>query len=206
MGTLEGSGREDDGLRRERTGRGLEQEAAVRARAERGGRDPFSHRRLEPRRVALEVLDELVAGHESVGVVPLVLTPGQQHAPIRRHQAEAVPAPTPGLPHATFLEHEVLDARLRQLVAHREPGLACADDDDLRHLQPHDAANAKEAQSEPTVEIGVEGARYDANRLSVTRGVVPRFTRLRPASRRVVSFRNPRRPERSSGPRAGRAP
>jgi hypothetical protein len=46
------------------------------------------------------------------------------------------------------------------------------------------------APSAPTrwVEAGVEGVRYDANRLSVTRGVVPRFTRLRPASRRVVSF------------------
>ena len=70
MGTLEGSGREDDGLRRERAGRGLEHEASVRTRAERGDRDPFSHRRVEPRRIAFEVLDELVSGHEPVRVLP----------------------------------------------------------------------------------------------------------------------------------------
>ena len=64
-------------------------------------------------------------------IVAVVVVAGQLDAPVRRDEAEAVPAPAPGLPDPAALEHDVLDAGLRQLAAGREPGLTAADDDRL---------------------------------------------------------------------------
>ena len=84
----------------------------------------------KPAGVALQVGDDLVARHEAVGVVAVVGAAGELHRPVRRHQAEAVPAPAPGLADATLLEDDVGDARLRKQAADREAGLTPADNDD----------------------------------------------------------------------------
>src|ERR671911_2055663 len=64
------------------------------------------------------------------------------HRPVRRHQAEAVPAITPGLPDAAALEHDVLDTARPQLMADGEPGLPAADDRNARLLHRNDPTTA----------------------------------------------------------------
>ena len=74
--------------------------------------------------------DDLVPQHEAVRIVAVVVAAGKLHRPVRRHQAEAVPAVAPRLPMRSALQYDVLDARLRQLVAGGQAGLPPADDDD----------------------------------------------------------------------------
>ena len=93
--------------------------------------DAFPHRRFEPCRVALEVRHDLIAGHEAVGVAAVVGMAGELDEPVRSDQTEAVPAPPPALPHPVPLEHDMVDALVRELMADREPCLAGADNDDL---------------------------------------------------------------------------
>jgi hypothetical protein len=131
MGPLVGAGAEDDRAGHDLSGRGLQQETAVAPRPQRGHLDAFPHRRFEPCRVALEVLHDLISGHEAVGVVAIVGMPGELDEPVRSDQTEALPAPPPALPDPLPLEHHVGNARLRELVADGEPGLATADNDDL---------------------------------------------------------------------------
>jgi hypothetical protein len=59
------------------------------------------------------------------------------HGPVRRHEAEAVPAVAPPLPDPAALQDDVLDAGLRQLAARREPRLAGADDDNADRRLGH---------------------------------------------------------------------
>ena len=73
---------------------------------------------------------DLVAGHVAVGVVAVVRRVGERGRPVRADQPEPVPAV---LPAATEggppLEHDVIAAGPPQVPAHRQPGLAGADDD-----------------------------------------------------------------------------
>jgi hypothetical protein len=96
----------------------------------------FAHRRGVG--IALEEGDDLVAGHEPVRIWPVVCAAGQLHRPVRGHEAEAVPAIAPCLPDAPPLEHDVLDATGRELVARREPGRAPADHRCARSLHRGD--------------------------------------------------------------------
>ena len=80
--------------------------------------------------VALEVGDDLVSGHEAVGVVARVLAAGQLQVPVGRHEAEAVPPVAPALPHPSALEHDVVDPACLELMARGQSGRAGADDDD----------------------------------------------------------------------------
>ena len=91
----------------------------------------FTHRRSEPFRVADQVRHDVIAGHEPVGVVAGVVAVRQLYRPVGSDQAEAVPAPPPGLADPAPLEDDVLHVGVRQLVAQRQPGVACADDGDL---------------------------------------------------------------------------
>ena len=88
------------------------------------------------RRVPLEVRDDLVARQESVRVGAVVGEPRELQAPVRRDEAEAVPAVTPRLTDTAALEDEMVDPKCRQLVADGEPCLAAADDGDADVLGP----------------------------------------------------------------------
>ena len=59
---------------------------------------PLADRRTEGGGVASQMADDLIAEHESVGIEAVVGAAGQLDRPVRRHQAEAVPAPAPRLP------------------------------------------------------------------------------------------------------------
>jgi hypothetical protein len=87
-------------------------------------------------------------GHEAVLRGIVVGESRQPRRPVRRDQAEAVPAVAPGLRDAAALEDDVLDTACRELVAHRETGLSSTDDRGRYVLHRHlrDGARA----SEPT--------------------------------------------------------
>jgi len=51
--------------------------------------------------------------------------------PVRCHQAEAVPAVPPCLADPTALEDDVLDTRVRELMAHAQTCLTASDDDNV---------------------------------------------------------------------------
>ena len=87
-------------------------------------------RGAEALRVALEMGDDFVSGHEAVRVVSCVLAAGQLQVPVGRHEAEAVPPVSPALPHPSPLEHDVVDPAMLELVARGQSGRAGADDDD----------------------------------------------------------------------------
>jgi hypothetical protein len=70
----------------------------------------------------------LVAQHEAVRVAALIGEARQLALPVRRDQAEGVPAlGAPGVPGAMFLQHHVVDAAAGEVPADRKPGLAGAD-------------------------------------------------------------------------------
>ena len=113
MGPLVRAGAEDDAPGLDLPGRGVEQEAgAVRSRLSAVTVDPLVYRRVDRGRVALQVADDLVARHEAVGVVAVVVAAREPDVPIRRDETEAVPAPPPRLPHPAPLEDDVGHAGL----------------------------------------------------------------------------------------------
>jgi hypothetical protein len=126
--TLVGAGGHDHVARRDRPGRRLQIKPAGRPAPQRGDLDACAHRRLEARRVALEIRDDVVASHEAVGIVAVVVVAGQPDDPVGRHEAEAVPPPPPRLADPALLQHDVRDAGLRELVTDRQPGLTPIDD------------------------------------------------------------------------------
>ena len=75
--------------------------------------------------------DDLVAGHEPVGVVARVLAARETHRPVRGDQAEAVPPIPPGLADPAALQHDVADPKAGELMADREAGGAAPDDEDI---------------------------------------------------------------------------
>src|SRR6267143_6034255 len=90
-------------------------------------------------RVALEVAHDVVPRHVSVRVIAGVLAARELDGPVRGHEAEAVPAISPGLADASPLQDDVVDAGLGQLMADRESGVTGSDDDYIdafRHLRP----------------------------------------------------------------------
>ena len=129
VGALVCAGAQDHCGGHDVSGRGCESEVPVRLRSDRADLYALAYRRVDRGRVALEVGHELVAGHEAVGVRSVIRVPGELHAPIGSHKAEAVPAPAPALPDPASLEYHVIHAGLRELVAYGEPGLTATDDD-----------------------------------------------------------------------------
>ena len=96
-----------------------------------------AHRGLDPPGVGDEVVGDLLLGREAVGVAvegearePVVPggSVGHQRVPARRAPALRDPAP---------LEHDVGHAVAAQVLAHRQPGLAAADDDGVGGLYRH---------------------------------------------------------------------
>ena len=69
--------------------------------------------------VPLEVGDDLVAGHEAVGVVAGVGPSREPHGPVRGDEAEAVPAIPPRLADPAALQDDVVDPQARELMADR---------------------------------------------------------------------------------------
>ena len=98
---------------------------------DRGHLDALSDLTRRRGRVPLEVADDLVAREIAVGIVAVVRSARELHAPVRRHQAEAVPSVSPRLTDPSALEHHVLDPSLSELVTRRQPGLATAHHDDI---------------------------------------------------------------------------
>jgi hypothetical protein len=116
---LVGAGAEHDRPRGDRAARGVQVEAAAGAWPDPSDLDPFPHRGVDGRGIALQVAHDLVAWHEAVGIVLVVGVAGKLDAPVRGDEAEAVPAPAPGLPDAASLEHDMRHAGGRELPADR---------------------------------------------------------------------------------------
>jgi hypothetical protein len=104
--------RDDDVLRADRAGGGLEFEpACVACRERRHARGP--QRNLRGIGVPLEVVDRLVPGEERLGIVSGVLAAGEPKPVVRRVEPEAVPAArAPGLAYPALFEDDVLAADL----------------------------------------------------------------------------------------------
>ena len=128
VGPLVGAGAEHHCLGLDLPGRRLQEEAPVPAGLERGDPDTFLHRRFAAGRVALQVGDDSVAGHEAIGIALIVRMAGQLQGPVRRDQAEAVPPAPPGLTHLALFEHDVRNTRLGELAADRESCLTATND------------------------------------------------------------------------------
>ena len=75
--------------------------------------------------------------HESVGIRPAVAITGQPALPVRREQAQRIPAfVTPRVRHLAALEHDVLDGAFGEAATDGEPGVTGADDDDVDGAHP----------------------------------------------------------------------
>src|SRR5262249_51939823 len=73
---------------------------------------------------------------EAVRIVALVGEAGQPALPVGREQAERIPAlGTPGIGDLAALDHHVIDRAQRETPAHRQTGVAGANDNsgDLAH-------------------------------------------------------------------------
>src|SRR6202171_4757079 len=89
-------------------------------------------RSVERVRPSLEVVDELRQRHVPIRLLPRVFSARERDAPGGRDEAERVPAPrAPRLSDTAGFEHDVVDARIFEEPACREPGLPSADD---RHV------------------------------------------------------------------------
>ena len=136
MRALVGAGVDDDGASLNPTCRRLDHETRITSSSKRTDLNARTDRRPESLGIAFEISDDLVFGHEPVGVVAVVGIAGQLHRPVRGHQAEARPPVTPGLPDPSLLENNMLDVELGQLAADRQAGLSAAD-----HNQPDGLAH-----------------------------------------------------------------
>ena len=95
-------------------------------------------RRVHRRRVTRHEVDHLGRAHEAVGVGAFITMARQPREPVRRQQAERVPAlAAPGVRHLATFQDDVIDPELGEAPAHREPGMAGSDDD--RRRCPHGA-------------------------------------------------------------------
>ncbi len=91
----------------------------------------LQHRGVHHADKAVKVRGDLILLHEAVRVVALVGIAGQGALPVRRDQAEGIPAlAAPGVGDGVLLDHEMIDAGLLEVVAHGQASLATADDDD----------------------------------------------------------------------------
>ena len=136
MRALVGAGADNDGASLNRTCRRLQHETRIISSGQRTDLNARTNGRPESVRIAFEISDDLVFGHEAVEVIAVVGMAGQLHRPVRGDQAEALPPVAPGLSDPPLLENDVLDAELGQLVADRQARLAGAD-----HNQPDGLAH-----------------------------------------------------------------
>src|SRR2546428_12735481 len=117
MRALIGAGADDDGASLNLTCRRLEHEVRISVSGQRSNLYALANGCPESVGIALEIGDDLIFGHEAVGVIAVVGMAGQLHRPVRRNQAEAVPPVAPGLSDPPLLETDMLDVALGQLVA-----------------------------------------------------------------------------------------
>ncbi len=123
--------REHDRLRGDGPARRLHPEAAAGYGADPRGRDSLMDRRAGLSRISFDISDDLVSSHEAVRLRAVVRMAGELALPVRRHEAERVPAlRAPGVRNAVLFDDHVLDAPTGELMAHRKAGLAAADHDD----------------------------------------------------------------------------
>src|SRR4030088_191982 len=97
-------------------------------RLEAGHRHALTDRCPKAFRVGDEVIDDLGLWHESIGIISAVAAAGQLDRPVGDDEAEAVPAPTPGLADPAPLEHEMVNTGGHELVAQRKSSLSRAND------------------------------------------------------------------------------
>ncbi len=127
----------------EPAGGGPQLEAATPRRFEGKDLDSLAHGGREGVHVARQGGDDLVARHIAVRIVPVVRVARELDGPVRGHQAEAVPAIPPCLADPAPPEHDMLDARVRELMADGQACLSASDDGRLDVL--HGAAKCSGA-------------------------------------------------------------
>src|SRR6185503_16082254 len=82
--------------------------------------------------VAVDEFDDLGRRHVTVGIGSRITIAGQAGLPVRRQEAERVPALVPPrVRDLAALEHDVLDAVRGERAAHREAGMPGTDDDSV---------------------------------------------------------------------------
>ena len=129
VGFLVSSGRQNQMPRRPRPLVGPDDKAgAVR------GADIFdlrlcADRRAEACSISFQIVDDLVARHEAVGIVAVIGKTRQLHGPVRRDEAKGVPAVAPALADPPLFQNDVVDAALRQFVTDCQTGLTGSDND-----------------------------------------------------------------------------
>ena len=105
--------------------------------------DAAADRRPDLLRVGDEVVRDLLLGGEAIGVEARELEAGEPVVPGGPVGDQGIPAlRAPALGDPLALEHEVRHAAAAQVLAHRQPGLARADDEDLDLLARHPASNS----------------------------------------------------------------
>ena len=123
---------DDDLIGAELASAGLHQITALRSRADALYRDALTGGSVDTADEAVEVVDDFLALHEPVRVVPGIGVAWQGALPVRRHQAEGIPAlGAPAMGEAVLFQQQMVDALLLQVVAGGQTGLPAADDDDL---------------------------------------------------------------------------
>jgi hypothetical protein len=130
VGALEGSRAQDDAGSLHVAGR-CPGDEAPRGAIDRPDGDALADGRRRISRVPHEMGNDLVAGHETVGIVARVGPARELHGPVRGHQAEAVPPIPPGLADPAALQDDVADPKAGELVADREAGGPAPDDQDI---------------------------------------------------------------------------
>src|SRR2546426_9155071 len=134
MRLLVRAGGENDSARAHLAVVGVKQERAISSDLESRDVDAFAHGRAERAAVSLQMTDDVVARHIAVRIRAVVCAAGELHRPVRRDEAETVPATAPGLADAASFEDDVLDTELGEFVTDGQAGLTGADDDDVEGL------------------------------------------------------------------------
>jgi hypothetical protein len=101
---------------------GRQRDEAVRSLFDRPDGDALPDGRPQGGRVPLEVGDDLVAGHEAVGIGARILPSREPYGPVRGDEAEAIPPIAPRLADPAALQHDVLDPSGGELAADRQAG------------------------------------------------------------------------------------
>src|SRR5262245_51897788 len=106
--------------------------------AQRRDRYAALHRRLYLAGIGVEIVEDLGAGGESVGVRARIGKIGKSYRPIGKLEAQTIPAfGPPTFADPSPFEHKVRTTTLRQHMAHDEPGLAAANHQCLHPLRAH---------------------------------------------------------------------
>ena len=126
VGPLIGPGRQHHALGPQLALRGGEEEAGLPGAFDSLHLDPLPQRSADRLRIALEVEDDFLAGHETVRAVPAVGVSRELDGPVWRDQAEAVPAIPPGLTDPASFEDHVLQSCIAQVMADRKARLSAA--------------------------------------------------------------------------------